>query len=80
MNNKCCEFGRRLKEARQRKGLTREKFALNLGVDPSCAYWWEVGRNYPHIERLVEISATLGVSIDWLLLGNENHADLWAGT
>jgi transcriptional regulator with XRE-family HTH domain len=59
-------FGQRLRAARVEKGLTRERFAHAVGVDPPCAYWWESGRNYPRTEKLIEISRYLGVSIDWL--------------
>ena len=60
-------FGQRLRAARVEKGLTREKFAHAVGVDPPCAYRWESGRNYPRTEKLIEISRELGVSIDWLV-------------
>lgn len=52
-------FGQRLREARMKKGLTLEKFAHAVGVDPPAAFWWESGRNYPRTEKLIEIGEML---------------------
>ena len=60
-------FGLRLRMARQAKGMTAEKLAFALGVNPPCVHWWEHGRNYPMTERLIEMAKLLDVSIDWLV-------------
>ncbi|WP_206857528.1 helix-turn-helix domain-containing protein [Candidatus Enterococcus mangumiae] len=61
------EFGKILKEKRKQLGITQEDLAKKLNVSRSAISNWEIGRNYPDIHTLVEISALLAVSLDELL-------------
>ncbi|UBM06934.1 helix-turn-helix domain-containing protein [Enterococcus mundtii] len=47
--------------------MTQEELAKRLNVSRSAISNWEIGRNYPDIHTLVEISTSLGVSLDELL-------------
>ena len=74
MNNNRYEFGHRLRAARKNKGLSGYKLAMMLDVESPNITHWENGRNYPGIDKLIRLSEMLGVSIDWLLMGQEvNH-------
>ncbi|EOH61364.1 helix-turn-helix domain-containing protein [Enterococcus mundtii] len=61
------DFGKILKEKRHQAGITQEELAKRLNVNRSAISNWEIGRNYPDIHTLVEISTSLGVSLDELL-------------
>ena len=65
------EFGKILKEQRKINDLTQEDLAGLLNVSRSAISNWEIGRNYPDIQTLIEISKLLGVSIDFLLNEDE---------
>lgn len=69
MKNNRREFGLRLKEARKRKSITQYKLAQILNIDCPNVCYWEQGRSYPRIDKLILISELLEVSIDWLLKG-----------
>lgn len=64
-------FAQRFREARKKKGLSAEKIAWALDIEPSSVYWWEVDRNHPRINRSPAIARLLDVSLDWLLGLNE---------
>ncbi|NMP58637.1 helix-turn-helix domain-containing protein [Enterococcus mundtii] len=61
------DFGKILKEKRHQAGITQEELGKRLNVSRSAISNWEIGRNYPDIHTLVEISTSLGVSLDELL-------------
>lgn len=61
------DFGKILKEKRHQAGITQEELAKRLNVSRSAISNWEIGRNYPDMHTLVEISTSLGVSLDELL-------------
>ena len=63
------EFGKRLKKARLKKGLTQEAFAELIGVDRLHANRMEKGVRVCSIDLLVILSETLDVSTDYLLKG-----------
>lgn len=65
------EFGEILKKQRKKKDFTQEDLAGLLNVSRSAISNWEIGRNYPDIQTLIEISKLLGVSIDFLLNEDE---------
>ena len=60
-------FGEKLKEARQKAGLSQEQLSEKLHVSRSAVAKWETGKGMPDIENLKAASALLGVSIDYLL-------------
>jgi transcriptional regulator with XRE-family HTH domain len=50
------ELGRRIKEARERAGLTQHALAAKLGCAASAVCHWEGGKRQPPPERLVAIA------------------------
>ena len=62
-----CAIGARIKEARERAGLTQEDLAAELDMSPTHISVLERGRKAPKLETLVNIANTLHVSTDMLL-------------
>ena len=60
----------RLKELRERKGITQLEFSKDMGVAPSTVGMWEQGRNEPDSETLKSIAQYFNISLDYLM-GNE---------
>lgn len=58
---------RRIRKAREQKGLTREQLAERIGVSPSAIGKWETGDRTPSSDTLARLSEELGVSTDYLL-------------
>lgn len=65
------EFGEKLLELRNSKGMTQEELAEALFVSRTAISKWESGRGYPSIDSLKEISKFFSVSIDELLSGEK---------
>ena len=61
------EFSEILKERRTSLGITQERLAKELNVSRSAISNWEIGRNYPDIQTLIDLSKILDVSLDFLL-------------
>ena len=71
-------FPERLKSLRQEKNMLQQDLAEHLKVSKSTISGWEVGRNQPDYDTLIELSIFFGVSVDYLL-GNtdiKNPADI----
>ena len=60
-------FGEKLKEARQRAGLSQEQLSEKLHVSRSAVAKWETDKGMPDIENLKATAQLLDVSIDYLL-------------
>ena len=59
--------GARIKEARQKVGLTQAEVSKLLEVDPHTVWYWESGRMKPSADNLVKLAYQLRVNTDWLL-------------
>lgn len=60
------EFGKRVKAAREAKGLTQQQLGELCGVSAVTVISYEKGQKLPHLEVAHKISACLGVSLDEL--------------
>lgn len=60
-------FGERVKEARNRRGLTQGKLGDLVGVQSNTVYRWEAGGPVPGAKTIKKLSDALGVSTDFLL-------------
>ncbi|MGL4674634.1 MAG: XRE family transcriptional regulator [Wohlfahrtiimonas sp.] len=60
----------RLKEAREKAGITQQQLADSAGIAQSTIMFLESGRNKGST-RIVDIAKALGVSPDWLLYGKD---------
>ena len=64
-----CAF-RKLKEARERLGMTQVEVAKRAGLSRQTYGNYESGKREPDIETLLRLSKVLGVTVDWLIQGD----------
>lgn len=64
-------FAARLKELREKAGLTPEQFAEQLAVSDQAIYYWESGLRQPKISDLPKIASVLKLKKTRDLLPNE---------
>ncbi len=69
------DFGKRLKYQRAMFGVSQEKLAEIIGCSTQYIYQIESGKCKPSIDALLSISDYFGVSIDYLLKGNDNNSN-----
>ncbi|ALS02324.1 hypothetical protein ATZ33_13290 [Enterococcus silesiacus] len=65
------KIGQRLKEARTANHYSQQEVSEILHVSRSTISSWEIGRTYPSIELLVELSKLYDLSLDQLLKEDE---------
>ena len=68
------EIGKRIKQARQAKGISQMELAEAVGISVSFLSNIEVGRQSMNIRTLIAISDTLDVSTDWILRNDTRAA------
>ena len=68
-------FGERLKEIRQKRGITQDALAKRVSISPSSISLYERGIREPSLNMLISIAKELDVSTDYLLglTNNEYH-------
>lgn len=60
-------FAKRLKEAREKKGLRQNKLADDISVAPQTLSAYENANKLPTLDNAVALAEKLDVSLDWLL-------------
>lgn len=65
------EFGEKLKQVREKNGMTQATLAEHLYVTRQAVSRWECGARYPDLLTTKKIAQILEVSIDELLSGEE---------
>lgn len=70
-----CIIGKRLKEARKKKGLTQEQLVEKMGVSIAYLSKIETGKIHINLERLSEICGILGVTEGEILNGVSSRSD-----
>lgn len=60
-------FASKLLEIRERKGISRQKMADDLGISRASLEYYEKGKRTPDLNTISQISDYLGVSIDYLM-------------
>lgn len=68
------DFGKRLKEERERLGLTQAEFAKACGVGKTAQYMYEKSERLPSISYLQD-ARLLGCDVLFLLTGNKSDSD-----
>ncbi|MFS1522782.1 helix-turn-helix domain-containing protein [Microbulbifer sp. 2304DJ12-6] len=66
-------FGLRLKELRKQKGWTQKELARQVDIRFAQLNKYECGMHIPPIERLIQLSTALGITLDYLVMGNEEN-------
>jgi transcriptional regulator with XRE-family HTH domain len=61
------QIGKKIKAARERKGLTQKECATKLPVSQSTWCDWENGRQAPRYSRLPALAKLLGTAVARLL-------------
>ena len=61
--------GKFICSARKQLGMTQEQLGEHLGVTNKTVSRWETGKYMPDIDKLQELSAILGISVNELLAG-----------
>ncbi len=64
----------RIRERRILIGLSQAQLAADLGVDQSTVAKWETGPNSPRPRALSRLADRLGVTVAWLLEGEQGAA------
>ena len=64
-------FGARLKELRQKRHWIQKEVAAKLGIRDTHYCKYETGVYAPPIDKAIKLAELFGVSLDYLLLGNE---------
>lgn len=65
------EFGEKIKQFREEKGMTQQTMAERLYVTRQAVSRWECGARYPDLLTAKKIAEILDVSIDELISGEE---------
>lgn len=65
-------LGQRIKQEREQRQWTQDYLAATLNVSRQAVSKWESDNAYPDIDRLVQISNLLNVSLDSLIKGDES--------
>lgn len=63
-------FSEKIYMLRSKAGLSQEQMADKFGVSRQSIWKWENGVSCPDIDKIIKISETFHVSIDWLLKDN----------
>ena len=68
-------FGSRLRKAMDDKGIVTSTLAEWLDVTPGCISNYRNDSNYPAALTLAKMAKLLGVSVDWLMFGDDERWD-----
>ena len=67
------EFGSCIYKIRTQAKMSQERFAEIFGVSQQAVQKWESGTSVPDIEKIVRIAKYFDVSLDALVMGNDNR-------
>jgi len=67
-------FKQRLREMREKRGLSQAQLAERAGLQPAAVSHFETGARKPSFENLVKLAEALSVTTDYLL-GRERAAE-----
>ena len=68
------EYGDRIAQLRERKGMTQEELAGSIGITRAALSHYEKNRREPDYKILSKIADYFKVSIDWIIRGNNLSA------
>lgn len=69
------EFQDRLHHLRRERGMSQEDLAEVVDVTRQAVQKWESGASKPDMGNLIALSRYFGVTLDWLITGEEPEAD-----
>lgn len=68
-------FSERLREIRQKEGLSQEQLAEKIGVTRQAITKWETGKGLPDIENLVIIAEIFKTTLDELIFASKQEKE-----
>src|ERR1043166_1851520 len=71
--NASSQLGSRLRQARERKGITLRAMARTIGVSPGLVSQIERGTVTPSVGTLYNMASQLGIVLDDLFVSSEAH-------
>lgn len=74
------DLGRRIRKLRETLGLTQSQVAHSVMVTAQAVSKWERGENAPDLSLLSHLACLFGVSIDFLLMGEDRRLDTFEAT
>ena len=66
-------IGNAINKLRNDAQLSQEQFATLFGVSQQSVQKWENGDSVPELNKIIKISKHFGISLDALILGNDNR-------
>ena len=69
------EISEKLKEARQKTGMTQDQVAEKIMVSRVTVSHWENGKTLPDIVSLISLSDLYGISLDELVKGDSKMTE-----
>jgi transcriptional regulator with XRE-family HTH domain len=73
-------IGQRMRTKREQLGLSQQQFADMIGVSKGAVGQYDIGYTTPRPKRFERIAEVLGVTVEWLLTGNEAEEKVRAQT
>ena len=70
-------IGRRVAEARRKRGYRQSDLAEISGVDGSVIAYIELGRRLPSRDCAIALAVVFRRSLEWLYFGLKGNARLW---
>ena len=64
-------LSKQITNLRKRSGMSQSQLASAINVSPSAIGMYEQGRRIPDLTTLVSISRFFGVSLDYLITGED---------
>ncbi|EIA15604.1 DUF3955 domain-containing protein [Clostridium perfringens] len=66
------DFGEKIKNIRKEKKMTQEQMANILNVSRQAISNWENNKNFPDLEMIIKISRFFSLTLDELILGDDD--------
>ena len=63
-------IGRRLVATREAAGISQAELCRRADIKPNAYNQWEKGHGRPSLEHAVRLVRALGITLDWIYLGN----------
>lgn len=77
---KALALGKRIGDARRRLELSQDVIARQLGVSKGAVGQYEIGYTSPRLPKLHKLAEILGVTVEWLLTGDDPDEKVKAQT
>lgn len=66
-------LARKLKQIREREGLSQKDFARRLDINPVTMNRYEKGTQAPDVAALAKMRQVFGIDLNWLVCADDSH-------